>query len=239
MNVNYRGLSERDPVLHHHRMTITFRAVIAAALATAARIQRVPHDSPATGTRTSPMDRPRARVRGMAADGVRALRRADSGPGLIRRRTGETMLAVARSRGRATPFARERRHQSMKPRGRRHAHRRHAHRWQAVREAHRLVRRATPFVVEKNYPLWPGAVSDSQYAVTEDTAVFMTTRDGARLVSYIARPVGKGPFGVVLQRTPTPAFSVRRDATGHRAATSSSRSMCAAETSPTARFRRL
>lgn len=66
----------------------------------------------------------------------------------------------------------------------------------------RLVRRTTPFVVEQQYALWPGAVSDSQYAVTEDTAVFMKTRDGARLVSYIARPVGNGPFGVVLQRTP-------------------------------------
>jgi len=66
----------------------------------------------------------------------------------------------------------------------------------------RLVHRATPFVVEKQYLLWPGVVSDSQYAITEDTAVFMKTRDGARLVSYIARPVGNGPFGVVLQRTP-------------------------------------
>jgi hypothetical protein len=66
----------------------------------------------------------------------------------------------------------------------------------------RLVPRATPFVVEQNFLLWPGAVSDSQYAVTEDTAVFMKTRDGARLVSYIARPVGNGPFGVVMQRTP-------------------------------------
>ena len=66
----------------------------------------------------------------------------------------------------------------------------------------RLVRRSKPFVVETNYVLWPGAVSDSQYAVTEDTAVFMTTRDGAKLVSYIARPVGNGPFGVVMQRTP-------------------------------------
>ena len=66
----------------------------------------------------------------------------------------------------------------------------------------RLVRRAAPFVVEKSYALWPGAVSDSQYAVTEDSSVFMKTRDGARLVSYIARPVGKGPFGVVMQRTP-------------------------------------
>ena len=66
----------------------------------------------------------------------------------------------------------------------------------------RLVRRTTPFVAETPYELWPGAVSDSQYAVTEDTLVFMTTRDGARLASYIARPVGSGPFGVVLQRTP-------------------------------------
>jgi putative CocE/NonD family hydrolase len=66
----------------------------------------------------------------------------------------------------------------------------------------RLVRRSTPFVVEQPYALWPGAVSDSQYAITEDTLVFMRTRDGARLASYIARPVGKGPFGVVLQRTP-------------------------------------
>ncbi len=45
-------------------------------------------------------------------------------------------------------------------------------------------------------------MSDSQYAVTEDTLVFMTTRDGAKLASYVARPVGQGPFGVVMQRTP-------------------------------------
>jgi predicted acyl esterase len=66
----------------------------------------------------------------------------------------------------------------------------------------RLVRRSTPFVVEQPYALWPGAVSDSQYDVTEDTLVFMRTRDGARLASYVARPIGNGPFGVVLQRTP-------------------------------------
>ena len=66
----------------------------------------------------------------------------------------------------------------------------------------RFVRRNGPFVAEKLYELWPGAVSDSQYAVTEDTLVFMKTRDGARLASYVARPVGAGPFGVVLQRTP-------------------------------------
>ena len=66
----------------------------------------------------------------------------------------------------------------------------------------RLVRRSTPFTVEQQYALWPGAVSDSTFAVTEDTAVFMKTRDGAKLVSYVARPVGPGPFGVVMQRTP-------------------------------------
>src|SRR4029079_16328362 len=83
------------------------------------------------------------------------------------------------------------------------------------------------FTAEQNYARWPGAVSDSQYAVTEDTLVFMKTRDGARLASYVARPVHagcsasrppgdsaalpscrgaespcSGPFGVVMQRTP-------------------------------------
>jgi putative CocE/NonD family hydrolase len=66
----------------------------------------------------------------------------------------------------------------------------------------RLVRRSGVFTPEKNYALWPGAVSDSQYAVTEDTAVFMKTRDGAKLVTYVARPTGPGPFGVVMTRTP-------------------------------------
>ncbi|HET7468800.1 MAG TPA: CocE/NonD family hydrolase [Gemmatimonadales bacterium] len=66
----------------------------------------------------------------------------------------------------------------------------------------RLLRRSTPFVVETAVSPWPGPVSDSQYAVTEDTLVFMRTRGGARLASYVARPVGAGPFGVVLQRTP-------------------------------------
>src|SRR5262245_34820627 len=129
---------------------------------------------------------------------------ADSGfAGLIRRRTGENMLAVAHVRAQGDSVLLEGEPQSLnatwqqdtltgvllasgKPAGRRY----------------RLVRRTTPFVVEKSYELWPGAVSDSQYAVTEDTAVFMKARDGARLVSYIARPVGKGPFGVVMQRTP-------------------------------------
>ena len=66
----------------------------------------------------------------------------------------------------------------------------------------RLIRRAAPFQVEKEVSPWPGPVSDSAFAFTEDTAVFMTTRDGARLVNYVARPVGPGPFGVVMLRTP-------------------------------------
>ena len=66
----------------------------------------------------------------------------------------------------------------------------------------RLVRRSTPAVPEHDYQIWKMPASDSQYAVTEDTLVFMPTRDGARLATYIARPVGPGPFGVVLQRTP-------------------------------------
>ncbi|MGH7621780.1 MAG: CocE/NonD family hydrolase, partial [Gemmatimonadaceae bacterium] len=129
----------------------------------------------------------------------------DSGVvGTIRRRTGEPMLDPARavahgdsvvvSGGRDQSIAAAWHGDTLvgmmlaggKPAGRRI----------------RLVRRATPFVVETNYELWPGAVSESTYAVTEDTLVFMKTRDGARLAGYIARPVGNGPFGVVLQRTP-------------------------------------
>jgi putative CocE/NonD family hydrolase len=66
----------------------------------------------------------------------------------------------------------------------------------------RLVRRATPGMVEHNFQVWTMPASDSLYAVTEDTLVFMRTRDGARLATYIARPVGQGPFGIVLERTP-------------------------------------
>src|SRR5262249_37412854 len=130
---------------------------------------------------------------------------ADSGfAGAIRRRTGELMLAVAHVAPSAdSTELHSNGDQSLKGtwangaftgvmlRGGKAAGRRI-----------RLVRRSTPFVAEKNYELWPGAVSDSQHAVTEDTAVFMKTRDGAKLVAYVARPVGNGPFGVVMQRTP-------------------------------------
>ncbi len=130
---------------------------------------------------------------------------SDSGVvGIVRRRTGEPMLTVrgARIHGdslwllgdRAQALDAAWHHDTLsgvllaqgKPSGNRM----------------RLVRRTTAAVAEVNYPLWPDAVSDSAYAVTEDTAVFMSTRDGAKLVSYIARPVGPGPFGVVLLRTP-------------------------------------
>ena len=66
----------------------------------------------------------------------------------------------------------------------------------------RLVRRATPGVVEQDHQVWTMPASDSQYAVTIDSSVLMPTRDGATLETYIVRPVGAGPFGVVMQRSP-------------------------------------
>ena len=66
----------------------------------------------------------------------------------------------------------------------------------------RLVRRTGPLVWESNYDLWPGDVSQPTFQVTVDAAVPMTARDGTTLMNYVARPVGAGPFGVVLERTP-------------------------------------
>ncbi len=65
-----------------------------------------------------------------------------------------------------------------------------------------LERRTTGPVWEPNYPLWSGDVSQPTYKVTIDPAVPMTARDGTTLMNYVARPVGDGPFGVVLERTP-------------------------------------
>jgi putative CocE/NonD family hydrolase len=65
-----------------------------------------------------------------------------------------------------------------------------------------LVRRATPPLFEPPYRLWPGAVSESTLAVRFDTAVAMRARDGTTLMNFVARPVGAGPFPVVLERTP-------------------------------------
>lgn len=65
-----------------------------------------------------------------------------------------------------------------------------------------FVRRSTPPDFEPPYTMWPGTVSESTFAVTIDTAVAMRARDGTKLVSLVGRPNGKGPFGVVLERTP-------------------------------------
>lgn len=65
-----------------------------------------------------------------------------------------------------------------------------------------LVKRSSPPVWEPNYDLWPGEVSQPVFQFTVEPAVPMTARDGTTLMNYVARPVGRGPFGVVLERTP-------------------------------------
>jgi len=65
-----------------------------------------------------------------------------------------------------------------------------------------LVKRTDPPVWEPPYALWPGDVSQPTFQVTVDPAVPMTARNGTVLMNYVARPVGAGPFGVVLERTP-------------------------------------
>jgi len=65
-----------------------------------------------------------------------------------------------------------------------------------------FVRRKAPPVYEPNFPLWDLPISDSTHAVEIDPAVPMNARDGTVLMSFVARPVGDGPFGVVMERTP-------------------------------------
>jgi len=66
-----------------------------------------------------------------------------------------------------------------------------------------LVKRTAPPTWEPNYALWPDdAASRPTFQVTVDPAVPMTARDGTTLMNYVARPVGAGPFAVVLERTP-------------------------------------
>ena len=65
---------------------------------------------------------------------------------------------------------------------------------------YRLVRRSTPAVVETTYQVWKMPASDSLYSTVLDTTSLMPARDGAMLETYIMRPVGPGPFGVVMQR---------------------------------------
>lgn len=66
----------------------------------------------------------------------------------------------------------------------------------------RMVRRATATPIVAEYRLWPGPLSDSAFAVSVDTAMAMRTRDGVALMNMVVRPVGDGPFPVLLNRTP-------------------------------------
>lgn len=74
-----------------------------------------------------------------------------------------------------------------------------------------LTKRTTSAVFELPYQLWPGIVSapvDASghalplFKFTIDAAVPMKARDGTTLMSYVARPVGDGPFPIVMERTP-------------------------------------
>ena len=65
-----------------------------------------------------------------------------------------------------------------------------------------FVRRTSPPVYEPYYALWPGKVSDSTFGVTINPAVPMKARDGTVLMNFVGTPSGKGPFGVVMERTP-------------------------------------
>lgn len=76
----------------------------------------------------------------------------------------------------------------------------------------RLVRRATPPAYEPPSTPWPGPLSEPTYEVAFDAAVPMTARDGTTLMSFVARPVGAGPFPVVMERTPY----LRTDSSGGR-----------------------
>jgi hypothetical protein len=65
-----------------------------------------------------------------------------------------------------------------------------------------MVRRAAPPHFAAPFRLWAGPLSDSAYAFTVDTAVPMHARDRIMLMNLIVRPVGDGPFPVILERTP-------------------------------------
>ncbi|HEY3287494.1 MAG TPA: CocE/NonD family hydrolase [Gemmatimonadaceae bacterium] len=65
-----------------------------------------------------------------------------------------------------------------------------------------FVRRSSPPEFEPFYRLWPGDVSDSTFAVRIDPAMPMKARDGTVLMNFVGLPVGNGPFGVVMERTP-------------------------------------
>jgi len=167
---NFHGLSERQRVLHHHRMTITFRAaivctaVITAALATAcsnptgaARLAGDWDVYVARGSTTLPG------FEGWRRMGFAHFARSGSSlTGSIRRRTGEPILDIARivSHGDSVRLTGND-NQSIEGT------------WRAdtlsgtmlangkpAGQRLRLIRRSTPFVVEQPYALWPGPVSD-------------------------------------------------------------------------------
>jgi hypothetical protein len=65
-----------------------------------------------------------------------------------------------------------------------------------------LIKRRTPAVFEIPYSPWPVDASEPKYQVRIDSAVPMKARDGTMLMSLVARPIGDGPFPVVMERTP-------------------------------------
>ncbi len=68
----------------------------------------------------------------------------------------------------------------------------------------RLLRRSSTPDYEPYTSLWGdrSSVSDSSYDVVIDPAVPMHARDGTLLMSFVGRPVGDGPFPIVMERTP-------------------------------------
>ncbi len=146
------------------------------------------------------------RLRGVAPDGVRALRR---------QRLGQRGLAAPPHRPADAHRHQHRRHRRLAAAdsgfGDDHARRLawgHAGRACSSPMAARWIV-ASGWCAERRrawssriYQVWTMPASDSQYAVTIDSSTLMPLRDGARLETYIVRPVGPGPFGVVMQRSP-------------------------------------
>src|SRR5262249_29924235 len=62
-----------------------------------------------------------------------------------------------------------------------------------------LVKRTDPITWEANYALWSSESSRPSFQISVDPAIPMKSRDGTTLMNYVARPVGDGPFGVVLE----------------------------------------
>ncbi len=131
---------------------------------------------------------------------------ADSGnAGVVMRRTGQPVLTANQVAANGDSVVMTQDARSVM-RGAWHGDTLEAHQYvngRVMDRRFRFVRRSTPGVVEHDIQVWNIPASDSQYAVTEDTLVLMPLRDGvSHLATYVARPVGNGPFGVVMQRSP-------------------------------------